>query len=93
LKDAPILLLDEATSALDNESDRLVREALSKLKEGRTTIIIAHRLSTVIDCDAIYYLNNGQVLESGTHSSLMEAKGEYYKLFNSSDSELPNAAE
>lgn len=93
LKDAPILLLDEATSALDNESDRLVREALSKLKEGRTTIIIAHRLSTVIDCDAIYYLNNGQVLESGTHSSLMEAKGEYYKLFNSSDTELPNAAE
>lgn len=93
LKDAPILLLDEATSALDNESDRLVREALTKLKEGRTTIIIAHRLSTVIDCDAIYYLNKGQILESGTHDSLMKAKGQYYNLFNSSDSELGNAAE
>ncbi|MEM9574650.1 MAG: ABC transporter ATP-binding protein [Pseudomonadota bacterium] len=93
LKDAPILLLDEATSALDNESDRLVREALTKLKEGRTTIIIAHRLSTVIDCDAIYYLDNGKIVENGTHDSLMKAKGPYYKLFNSPDAEFPSAAQ
>lgn len=85
LRDAPILLLDEATSALDNESDRLVGEALARLKEGRTTIVIAHRLSTVISSDVIHYMENGKILESGTHEELMDARSGYYELFLSGD--------
>ena len=79
LKDPRILLLDEATSSLDAESERLVQEALDALMEGRTSIIIAHRLSTIRDVDQIYVLENGAIVESGTHSELMEVKNGAYK--------------
>jgi len=81
LRNAPILLLDEATSALDSESERQVQEALSRLMAGRTTIVIAHRLSTVVDADRIYVLDRGQVAQSGTHGELMAANGLYASLY------------
>ncbi len=81
LKDAPILLLDEATSSLDTESERAVREALDRLKQGRTTIVIAHRLSTVVGSDLIYVIEHGRVVESGTHAELIEAGGAYARQY------------
>ncbi len=81
LRNAPILLLDEATSALDAESERQVQEALSRLMKGRTTIVIAHRLSTVVDADRIYVLDKGGVAQSGTHAELMAANGLYANLY------------
>jgi subfamily B ATP-binding cassette protein MsbA len=81
LRNAPILLLDEATSALDSESERQVQEALSRLMKGRTTIVIAHRLSTVVDADRIYVLDRGGVAQSGTHGELMAADGLYASLY------------
>ncbi len=80
LKNPPILILDEATSALDSESEMLVQEALEKLMNKRTSIVIAHRLSTVQNADKIIVMKAGKVIESGTHESLMEAGGEYLKL-------------
>ena len=80
LKDAPVLLLDEATSALDAESERQVQEALRDLMRGRTTLVIAHRLSTVQDADRIYVLDDGRLAESGTHRSLLAAGGVYARL-------------
>jgi subfamily B ATP-binding cassette protein MsbA len=81
LRNAPILLLDEATSALDAESERQVQDALSRLMKGRTTIVIAHRLSTVVDADRIYVLDKGQVAQAGTHAELMAADGLYANLY------------
>jgi ATP-binding cassette subfamily B protein len=81
LKDPAILILDEATSSLDSESEALIQEALSELLVGRTSFIIAHRLSTVRQCDRIYVIDRGAVVESGTHAQLMEnAEGTYRRL-------------
>ncbi len=80
LRDAPILLLDEATSALDAESERLVQDALDHLMEGRTTLVIAHRLATVRAADRIIVMDGGQIVEQGTHESLSSAKGLYARL-------------
>jgi len=80
LKDAPILLLDEATSALDTESEVQVQAALERLMTGRTTVMIAHRLSTVRTCDRIYVIDRGRVVESGDHNSLLSAGGLYARM-------------
>ena len=80
LKNAPILLLDEATSALDTESERRVQEALDKLMRGRTTLVIAHRLSTVVGADVIYVIHGGRVIESGSHAELLARGGEFARL-------------
>ena len=82
LKDAPILILDEATSSLDTEAEIEVQEALDNLMKGRTTLVIAHRLSTVRNADRIIALVNGEIVEEGSHDTLMEKKGEYYRLYN-----------
>lgn len=81
LKDAPILILDEATSALDTESERLVQAALEKLMQGRSTLVIAHRLSTVEDADRIIVLAQGAKAEEGTHQQLLTADGIYARLY------------
>ncbi|MEC8876068.1 MAG: ABC transporter transmembrane domain-containing protein [Pseudomonadota bacterium] len=81
LKNAPILLLDEATSSLDTESERYVQEALLELMKNRTTLVIAHRLSTVINADTIYVIDSGKIAESGTHFELLKNKGVYSRLY------------
>lgn len=82
IKNAPILLLDEATSALDTESEHEVQTALDNLMKNKTTIVIAHRLSTIKNADKIYVIENGEVVESGTHDELIKENGEYSKLYN-----------
>jgi len=81
LRDAPILILDEATSALDTESERLVQAALDKLMEGRTTICVAHRLSTVVHADLIVVLAEGRIVETGRHADLLAREGHYRRLY------------
>lgn len=81
LTNAPILVLDEATSALDSESERMIQEALGNLMEGRTSIVIAHRLSTVSRLDRIVVLKDGEIVEDGTHDELVARGGEYAGLW------------
>lgn len=81
LKDAPVLILDEATSALDSESERRIQEALSRLMRGRTTLVVAHRLSTVEHADSIIVMQDGQIVECGRHSELLQLDGAYAHLY------------
>jgi subfamily B ATP-binding cassette protein MsbA len=82
LKNAPILILDEATSALDTESEQMVQNALNNLMANRTTFVIAHRLSTILHADRILVLENGEIMESGTHADLLARNGLYKKLYD-----------
>ena len=85
LKDAPILLLDEATSSLDADSERQVQESLNKLIHGKTTIVVAHRLSTIADSDLILTVENGRIVETGNHKELIEKNGLYAKLYSENE--------
>jgi ATP-binding cassette, subfamily B, bacterial MsbA len=80
LKDAPILIFDEATSALDSESEMHIQEALDTLRKGRTTFVIAHRLSTVENADLILVMEQGKIIESGTHEELLAKQANYSRL-------------
>ena len=82
MKNPKILLLDEATSSLDSESERLVQEALEKLMQCRTSIVIAHRLSTIRNADKIIVINDGKILEQGTHTELISNENGLYKNLN-----------
>ncbi|MGG7163100.1 ABC transporter ATP-binding protein [Clostridium ihumii] len=82
LKNPPILILDEATSALDNTTEIMIQNSLEKLSEGRTSIVVAHRLSTIKNADRIIVITNNGILEKGSHEELLENKGAYYKLYN-----------
>ena len=82
LKNPAILILDEATSALDNATEILIQNALDELCKGRTTIVVAHRLSTIKNADEIIVISDGKILEKGSHDELLEQKGEYYNLYS-----------
>ncbi|MFT7267607.1 MAG: subfamily B ATP-binding cassette protein MsbA, partial [Porticoccus sp.] len=82
LKDAPILILDEATSALDSQTERYIQEALEGIMLGRTTFVIAHRLTTIENADRILTMSKGKIVEQGKHAELLELNGHYAKLHN-----------
>jgi ABC-type multidrug transport system fused ATPase/permease subunit len=90
VRNPKILLLDEATSALDNESEAIVQAALDRARLGRTTIIVAHRLSTILNADVIFAFDKGQIVEFGTHDQLMARKGVYYNLVITQQSRSDN---
>ena len=81
IADPPVLILDEATSSIDTRTERIVQDGMDKLMAGRTTFVIAHRLSTVRNSDCIIVLEQGRVIERGNHEQLIEKKGKYYQLY------------
>jgi subfamily B ATP-binding cassette protein MsbA len=89
LKNAPILILDEATSSLDTQSERRIQDALNALMQNRTTLVIAHRLSTVEKADKIIVLDAGRIVESGTHTELLTLNGVYASLYRMQFSDEP----
>ncbi|MEQ1838977.1 MAG: lipid ABC transporter permease/ATP-binding protein, partial [Verrucomicrobiales bacterium] len=94
LKDAPILILDEATSALDTETEMQVKQALSRLMKGRTTIVVAHRLSTIQGADYVYLMTDGRIIGEGSQSQMLAKNPDYRKLFggeNDGDREVAMA--
>ena len=76
-----ILILDEATANIDSETEELIQASLRKMRQGRTTIVIAHRLSTIQDANCIYVMEQGRIIESGTHEELLTLNGTYYKMY------------
>lgn len=80
IRNPVVLVLDEATSALDPHSERLVQDALDRASQGRTTIVVSHRISTITNADKIVYIECGQVAEEGTHNELLKMKGKYFDL-------------
>ena len=83
VRNSKILILDEATSSIDSKTEQLLQNALRRISTNRTTIIIAHRLSTILHADKIIFLNDGKIVESGTHTELIAQKGMYYKMYSS----------
>ena len=81
LANNPVLILDEATSSIDTRTERIIQESMDRLMKGRTTFVIAHRLSTVRNSDCIMVLEQGRIIERGTHEQLIEEKGRYYQLY------------
>ena len=88
-RNPPILIFDEATSALDTESEMLVQQAIARLMENRTSIVIAHRLSTVLHADSIVVVEDGRIVERGTHAELMALEGRYSQLYELQFADLP----
>ena len=86
--DPPVLILDEATSSIDTRTEKLVQDGMDRLMSGRTTFVIAHRLSTVRNSDCIMVLENGHIIERGSHDQLMEEKGKYYQLYTGGNGSL-----